>query len=93
MFEGKGMIKRWAKGLRELLPELEITHGHIGVQRNRASHSFTLNIVMLDGKKGWLPCTGAYDFKDGKIQQAKITLSYGYLGVKTETAKQTSLRV
>lgn len=81
-FTTKQEIKRWAIGLRELFPKMNIKQMSLKIQDNKANHLFIIEIILPDGRIGLLPCKSEYEFKNGKINHVKFTISHGYISEK-----------
>jgi len=81
-FEDRQGIKRWTTELGEIFPKMQLRTMSLRIRGNRATQLFSLEIVLPDDQRGWLPCTAEYDFRHESIQHVKFTLSYGYIIVK-----------
>lgn len=78
-FRGKEEVKRWLIELGELALSLQFGEKSFATQGNMVTNEFFLGLLTYDGKKGLIPGTSIYEFKNGKIQQIKVTLSIGYV--------------
>jgi len=81
-FQGKEEIRRWVIELGEMARNLQFGEKSFVIQGNRVTIEFFMGLLTYDGKRGLIPGTGVYEFKNGKFQQIKITLSYGYVLIK-----------
>lgn len=68
--------------LGELASRLQFGEKSPDAQGNVITNEFFMGMLTNDGEKGLIPGTGIFEFKSGKIQQVKITLSYGYVLMK-----------
>lgn len=87
-FEGKESILTWAKELSELFPFMAFKEKALEVHGATAKHEFMIAFLTPDGQRGWLPCIGTYDFKDGRIQRVKVSLLHGFLAVSRDDVER-----
>ena len=81
IFEGKEKILNWAKELLELFPTIGFQEKALEIHGNTVKHEFIIVFITSNGQKGLLPCIGIYTFKEGLIDNLKITLLPGVLTV------------
>jgi len=81
-FIGKEEVKKWAKEFGREFPTSKIITRELNVEEGKAAHRFVIGISMSNGKMGYLPCEAFYDFKNSKIQRARILPYDGRILVK-----------
>ena len=81
-FRGREEIRRWMVELGELASSLQFGEKSLAAQGNVITNEFFMGLLTNDGEKGLIPGTGIFEFKGGKIQQIRISLSYGYVLMK-----------
>ncbi|MDQ1280405.1 MAG: Nuclear transport factor 2 family protein [Thermoproteota archaeon] len=81
-FRGREEIRKWMVELGELAIGLQFGEKSLAAQGSMITSEFFMGILTNDGERGLIPCNGLFEFKSGKIQQIRITLSYGYVLMK-----------
>ena len=86
-FKGQKEVEMWATEMGQKFEKLSLMETGLTVEGSKATHEFVLGVFTSDGFRGMLPGVGVYEFRDGKIQHVKITLSYGIVIIKREDEK------
>lgn len=68
-FEGRNEIKKWAAELGEHFCKLILDHTFMDGGKDYIVHKFNLKVTMPNGRRGWIPGVGKYEFKDRKLKQ------------------------
>lgn len=79
IFEGKNTVRQWAEGLWQMFSEIKFLEKKLVVDRSAARHDFIIVVTTRAGRKGMLPATAIYVFKNNKIQTLQIAISLGFL--------------
>jgi hypothetical protein len=80
-FEGRDRILTWARELFDLFPFMVFKEKGMEIHGQTAKHEFLIAFLTPDGRRGWLPCIGLYEFKGDLISRLKIILQHGFLTV------------
>jgi hypothetical protein len=90
-FKGSKKLRIWAEELKNMFPGLRI-RGHKFVAINsKVTHEFLIEFVGQWGRKGGLPCTGIYEFKNEKIKNIAISSSWGFITFSSEEAENLGI--
>lgn len=87
-FEGNENVLTWAKELFELFPFMAFKEASLEVKGPSAKHEFMISFLTTDGQKGWLPCVGSYEFRDGLLKELKVQLLHGWLAVSRDDVEK-----
>lgn len=90
-FEGREKVRTWAKGLRQMFPRMRILGHKFVAYESRATHKLLIEFVGQGGRRGALPCDGSYEFRNGKIHNISISLSWGFLTFSSEEAEDLGI--
>jgi len=90
-FKGRKKLRRWAEELKKMFPRLRIKGYKFMAINSKVTHEFLIEFVGQCGRKGGLPCTGIYEFKNEKIQNITISSSWGFLTFSSEEAENLGI--
>jgi hypothetical protein len=80
-FEGKREIEKWAKGLFEIFPKLNLRNKGVNFQGSNVIQNLILEIMLPNSSIARIPCVVNYEFLNGRIRRIVFNLSYGYVTV------------